>query len=85
MIRSALAGIATAWFAFNALEFVPVGAYLNDGAPGGIDGDAGAVAVAWAARTLFAGLAALALAVVDWDWMGRVILSAEPSAATPVE
>jgi hypothetical protein len=79
MIRSTLAGIATVWFAYNAATFLPLGAYLNDGASGGIDGDPGAVAVAWAARTLFVGLAALALAIVDWDWLGRAIRSTDGS------
>ena len=73
MIRSTLAVVATVWFAFNALSFLPPGAYLNEGASGGIDGDPGAVAVTWAARTLFAGLAALALATVDWGWLDRAV------------
>ncbi|HEX7196912.1 MAG TPA: hypothetical protein VF364_08780 [Candidatus Limnocylindria bacterium] len=37
---------------------------------GGIDGDPGAVAVTWAARTLFVGLALIALAVIEW---GKII------------
>ena len=72
MTRSALALIATVWFAYNAIAFLPTPfAYLNEGQLGGIDGDAGAVAVTWAARTLFAGLAVLSLAVVDWEWIAR--------------
>ena len=82
MIRSAFALVATVWFAYNALYFLPTsGAYLNEGAQGGIDGDPGAVAITWAARTLFAGLAILALAVFDWDWLGRSVRSlARPGA-----
>lgn len=76
MIRSALALVATVWFAYNAVAFLPTPfAYLNEGQLGGIDGDAGAVAVTWAARTLFAGLAALSLAMFDWDWIARAIRS----------
>lgn len=76
MIRSAFALIATVWFAYNAFAFLPTsGAYLNEGALGGIDGDPGAVAITWAARTLFAGLAILALAMFDWDWLGRSMRS----------
>jgi hypothetical protein len=69
MIRSGLALVATIWFAYNAVAFLPIPfVHLNEGQLGGIDGDAGAVAVTWAARTLFAGLAALSLASFDWDW-----------------
>ena len=76
MIRSALALVSTVWFASNAVAFLPTPfAYLNEGQVGGIDGDAGAVAVTWAARTLFAGLAALSLAMLDWDWIARAIRS----------
>ena len=67
MIRSVLAVIAAGWFAYNAALFLPEPwVRLNDGAPGGIDGDDGAVAVIWAARVLFAGLAVLSLAIVEW-------------------
>ncbi len=46
MIRSLLALVATAWFAYNAATFLPTPfAYLNPGHAGGIDGDGGAVAV----------------------------------------
>jgi hypothetical protein len=85
MIRSVFALIATLWFAYNAIAFLPTsGAYLNGGALGGIDGDPGAVAVTWAARTLFAGLALLALSMFDWDWLGRALRSlAGPVAAEP--
>jgi hypothetical protein len=82
MVRSLLALIATAWFAYNAMGCLTTsGAYLNEGALGGIDGDAGAVAVTWAARTLFAGLAVLSLAIFDWDWLGRAIRSTFGSQA----
>lgn len=73
MIRSLLSVAALGWFAYNAMSFLPSGAYLNDGASGGIDGDPGAVAVTWAARTLFVGLAIMSLAMVDWAWLGRTI------------
>lgn len=67
MVRSLLAGAAAVWFFFNALTFIPaMGAFHNDGAPGGIDGDPGAVAVTWAARTLFGGLVLISLALIDW-------------------
>jgi hypothetical protein len=76
MIRSTFALIATLWFAYNAIAFLPTsGAYLNGGAVGGIDGDPGAVAVTWAARALFAGLAVLALSLLDWDWLARALRS----------
>jgi len=76
MIRSALALVAAGWFAYNATAFLPVPfVYPNEAQSGGIDGDAGAVAITWAARTLFAGLAALSLATVDWDWLVGVVRS----------
>jgi hypothetical protein len=75
MIRSLLSVSAMGWFAYNALSFLPSGAYINEGASGGIDGDPGAVAVTWAARTLFVGLAIMSLAMIDWDWLGRTIRS----------
>jgi hypothetical protein len=68
-VQSLLAAAATIWFAVNASSFLPQGGgvYPNDGAPGGIDGDPGAVAITWAARALFIGLALLSLALVEWD------------------
>lgn len=68
-MRSVLAAAAAAWFFYNALAFIPQGSavILNPGQVGGIDGDHGAVAVTWAARTLFAGLVLLSLAVVEWE------------------
>ena len=67
-MRSLFAAAAAGWFAVNAFSFIPQGAsvILNPGATGGIDGDPGAVAVTWAARTLFVGLALIALAVIEW-------------------
>jgi hypothetical protein len=71
-VRSLLSGLAAIWFIYNALTFIPpIGAYLNSGAPGGIDGDAGAVALTWAARQVFVGLALLSLALVDWAWIWK--------------
>lgn len=66
-MRSLAAAAATGWFVLNALLFIPEGAYTNPGASGGIDGDPGAVAITWAARTLFGGLALVALALVEWE------------------
>jgi hypothetical protein len=68
VVRSLLAFGAAAFFLYNAIGFLPVsGAYLNDGAFGGVDGDSGAVAVVWAARTLFAGMTLISLALVEWE------------------
>jgi hypothetical protein len=69
VIRTVLALAATVWFAYNAATFLPDGAGLviNPGNPGGIDGDGGAVAVTSAARTLFAGLALISAALIDWS------------------
>ena len=66
-MRSVLAAFAAVWFLDNALTFIPQGSalILNPAQRGGIDGDPGAVAVTWAARTLFAGLVLLSLAVVN--------------------
>jgi len=84
MIRSALALVAAGWFAINGATFLPIPfVYLNDGQLGGIDGDAGAVAVTWAARTLFAGLAALSLAILDWDWLGGLVKSGRAADGPP--
>jgi len=84
MIRSALALVAAGWFAMNAAAFLPIPfVYPNEGQLGGIDGDAGAVAVTWAARTLFAGLAALSLATVDWDWLVGLVRSGSRSDGDP--
>ncbi len=81
-MRTLLAGGAAAWFLYNALNFLAPagGAYLNSGAPGGIDGGAAAVTITWAARTLFAGLAVLSLAFVEWAWLVRIIISSLPTA-----
>ena len=80
MIRSLLCVASLVWSAYNAMTFLPPGAYFNEGASGGIDGDPGAIAVTWAARNLFVGLAILSLALIDWDWLGRVF---RPSADLP--
>ena len=71
-MRSLFSAAAAAWFAYNAFFFLPSGsgAYPNPAAFGGIDGDPGAVAVTWAARGLFAGLALLALALIEW---GKIV------------
>jgi hypothetical protein len=68
-MRSVLAAAAAVWFFYNALAFIPQCCVVapNPGQVGGIDGDPGAVAVTWTARTLFAGLVLLSLAVVDWE------------------
>ena len=68
-MRSLMAAFSAFWFLDNALTFIPQGSalILNPAQRGGIDGDPGAVAVTWAARTLFAGLVLLSLAVVDWE------------------
>jgi hypothetical protein len=68
-MRSLFAVMAAGWFLYNAMNFLPQGgfAYLNPGQAGGIDGDGGAVAVTWAARTLFGGLVLLSLALVAWE------------------
>lgn len=67
-MRSLLAAGAAVWFIYNAVAFLPAGSgvYANAGAPGGLDGDGGAVAITWAARTLFVGLAPMALALIEW-------------------
>ena len=79
MTRLVLGAIAAAWFGYNAIAFLPTPfAYLNPGQVGGIDGDPGAVAVTWAARALFAGLAVLALAVADLGLIGRMVVSTDP-------
>ena len=68
-MRSVLAVAATVWFTSNAISFVPQGAGLisNPAQAGGIDGNPGAVAVTWAARTVFIGLALLSFALVEWE------------------
>lgn len=76
-MRSLLAIAASAWFAFNAINFLPpAGVYANPGQVGGLDGDMGAVAVTWAARALFVGLALLALALVEWGRIWRFVRAA---------
>jgi hypothetical protein len=72
-VRSLFAGAAAVFFAYNASAFLPAPfAYPNEGQLGGIDGDPGAVAITWAARALFAGLALIALALVDWVAVWRL-------------
>lgn len=83
MIRTAVVLVAAAWFAYNAFTFLPTPfAYLNEGQLGGIDGDAGAVAVTWAARALSGGLAVLALAIPDWDKVVRGFVRTEADDAS---
>lgn len=67
-MRSLIATAAAGWFIYNAVAFLPTGSlvYSNAGAPGGLDGDPGAVAITWAARALFVGLALMALALIEW-------------------
>ena len=79
-MRSLLAGAAAICFLLNAVAFIPLGSvvHLNYGAPGGLDGDPGAVAVTWAARTLFAGLALVSLALLEWDRFARFIRNTHP-------
>ena len=74
-MRSLSAGVAAIWFAYGALWFMPAGGgvYFNPGAQGGIDGDAGAVVLVWAARTLFAGLAFVSLALVQWSKLAALL------------
>ena len=73
-MRSLFAGLAAIWFAWNASQFLPaIAVHLNSAAPGGIDGDRSRVAIANAARALFAGMALVSLALVDWRWLvGRM-------------
>ena len=86
MTRLVLGAIAAAWFGYNAIAFLPTPfAYLNPGQVGGIDGDPGAVAVTWAARALFAGLAVLALAVADLGVIGRMFASTDPGPKSTAE
>jgi hypothetical protein len=69
-MRSVFAVAAAAWFLYNALTFVPQGSGVipNLGQVGGLDAaDGGAVAVTWAARTLFGGLVPLSLSLVAWE------------------
>jgi hypothetical protein len=82
-MRSLFAGAAAIWFAYNALSFLPVPfVILNDAQHGGIDGDAGAVAVTWAARAICGGLVLVSLALVEWDVIAKLIKSA-PSSSGP--
>lgn len=84
MIRLVLAMVAAVWFGYNAIAFLPTPfVHLNDGQVGGIDGDPGAVAVTWAARALFAGLAVLALAVADLGIIGGMFRSNGQGAGPP--
>jgi len=85
-MRSILATAAAGWFALNALLFIPQGGgvYENSGAAGGIDGDPGGVAVTWAARALFAGLALVALALIEWkEIIDGMRTGAGPRVTTP--
>jgi hypothetical protein len=67
-MRSLFAAVAAIYFINNALAFLPADlVHVNEGAVGGLDGDAGAVAVTWAARALFGGLAILSLAAFEWS------------------
>jgi hypothetical protein len=77
-MRSVLAGVAAIFFLVNATSFIPLGAGVieNSGQIGGLDGDSGALAVTWAARTLFLGLAVLSLALVEWSTVTRPVIAA---------
>jgi hypothetical protein len=78
-VRSGFAAGAAAWFVYNAINFIPQGAgvIVNPGNPGGLDSsDPGAVAITWAARALFVGLALLALALIEWGKILRWLRSA---------
>jgi hypothetical protein len=68
-MRTILAGAAAAWFIWLAAMFEAPGVYHNDGQPGGLDGDPGALAVTSAVRMLAVGLALVALALVNWGYL----------------
>jgi len=77
-MRSVFAALATIFFVVNATSFIPLGAGVieNPGQLGGLDGDSGALAVTWAARTLFWGLALLSLALIYWGRIASEIVGA---------
>ena len=68
-MRSLLSIGAAGWFIYNALTFIPQdsGVFINELERGGMAGDPGAVAVTWATRQLFIGLALIALALIEWQ------------------
>ena len=69
-MRTVLAGAAAAWFIWLAATFeAPFGYYVNDGQAGGLDGDAGAIAVRSAVRMLSVGLALASLALLNWEYL----------------
>jgi hypothetical protein len=74
-MRTVFAGLAALFFVINAMSFIPLGAAVieNPGQLGGLDGDPGALAVTWAARTLFWGLALLSAALIEWGRIGSEI------------
>jgi len=53
---------------------------VNPGAPGGIDGDPATVAIIYASRDIFIGLALLSLAIVDWARIGKFFAEARGSS-----
>jgi hypothetical protein len=83
-MRSVFAVAAAVWFLNSALTFVPQGSGVipNPGQIGGLDAvDGGAVAVTWAARTLFAGLVPLSLSLVAWEKVLGLFTRGESAAA----
>jgi hypothetical protein len=66
-VRSLLAGAAAVWSIIQATSFLPTPFVLpNEGQVGGIDGDAGAVAVTWGVRAIFVAIALISLALLEW-------------------
>jgi hypothetical protein len=75
VLRSIFATLAAAWFGLQAITFTAPGVFDNSGQGVGMDGDPAAVAVTSAARAVSAGLALVALALIEWDL--------KPAATTP--
>ncbi len=74
-MRSILALLAATWFVLNAMNFVAPSVQA-DSSSGQLVGEDAAVAITVAARTLFAGLTLLSLAVVEWEKLWRVLREA---------
>jgi hypothetical protein len=65
-MRSLFALLAAAFFAYNALTFIPPGVFSNEAATNGLDGEPASLALMYGVRVVCGGLVLVSLALLEW-------------------
>ena len=78
-MRSLFALLAAAFFAYNALTFIPPGVFTNEAETNGLDGDLASMSLMYGVRVVCGGLVHVSLALVEW----RRILATAQGAGDP--